>query len=245
MVYDNEQIMKAFQIYAKLSMNGIADKEDCRTYMADDEIRGLVDQFAEAVGCTVFTAGDKLYFIPKAQNNFFHVTNETIKKNWLPARADNGDIYLLYIAIIVLFGEFYDSYQTIECTRDFISMDEWLDSLAERLAVIDSMDQEQLKAYEAEYKYNWVAIIEKWSAVNDISESSKTQDARTVSRLAFLNTYKNFLVGQDLIREIGNQEIELTEKAKIIIQKYYMEEEYNRGILNFIYSFENEKKGDV
>jgi hypothetical protein len=79
-------------------------------------------------------------------------------------------------------------------------------------------------------------IIEKWDAINDISEKSKVQDARTISRLSFLNSVKKFLIDQELIEEIS-QEIYLTEKAKVIVQKYFMDDEHNRMILEFIYQF--------
>ena len=77
-----------------------------------------------------------------------------------------------------------------------------------------------------------------------MKETSKTQDKRTKSRLGFLDGVKRFLEAQELVNDIGNYELELTEKAKIIIQRYYMEVEYNRGILEFMYRYE-EKKGEA
>ncbi|WP_322786722.1 DUF6063 family protein [Paenibacillus alginolyticus] len=38
-----------------------------------------------------------------------------------------------------------------------------------------------------------------------------------------------------IVIDIGNQEITLTEKAKVVVQRYFMELEYNRGILEFLY----------
>ncbi|MGO3169087.1 DUF6063 family protein, partial [Senegalia sp. (in: firmicutes)] len=70
-----------------------------------------------------------------------------------------------------------------------------------------------------------------------------TQDARTNSRFSFLNTVRNFLKDQDLIDDIGNDEITLTEKAKTIIKRYYMEYDFNRGILDFIYGI-TQKEGE-
>ncbi|NMB08610.1 MAG: non-ribosomal peptide synthetase module, partial [Tissierellia bacterium] len=40
-------------------------------------------------------------------------------------------------------------------------------------------------------------------------------------------------------------EIELTEKSRIIIQRYYMDYEYNRGILDFMYGLERERREDT
>jgi len=57
-----------------------------------------------------------------------------------------------------------------------------------------------------------------------------------------LNTVKKFLEAQDLIRDIGADELTLTEKARTIIQRYYMEVEHNRSILEFIYRSSPDKE---
>ena len=85
-------------------------------------------------------------------------------------------------------------------------------------------------------------MVDKWDALDDIKENVQ-QTARTASRMSFMNIVKRFLLDQELIEEIGNDEIQLTEKAKAIIQRYYMEMEYNREILEFIYSLEKESEG--
>jgi len=244
MLYEQEQVMQAFRLFARLSTAGKGSEDELRLYFSDDRIRGLVDQFAQEVDCTVISAGDNLYFVPLAQSSSYHIKNETLKRNYLKAGSTNNDIYLMYVAIIVLFGSFYNSYQTIEPTIDFITMSEWLKLLDERLQALKEHDPETLVNAEKEYKFNWSAILEKWDALDDLKETAKAQDKRTNSRLGFLDSVKRFLEGQELIHDIGNYELELSEKAKTIIQRYYMEVEYNRGILEFMYQFE-EKKGEA
>jgi len=223
----------------------LGEKEDLRQYLVDDRLRGLVDQFAEEVQCVIFVAGDFIYMIPKAMASDFHVSNETIKREHLPARASNADIYLMYISTIVLFGEFYDSYQTTNPTRDFVSIEHWLDSVNERIFSLKEHDMDKLEKMEKEYEYNWITILSSWELLDDTKEGVKKQDGRTASRLAFLNITKNFLEEQGLINDIGNDEIELTEKAKIIMQRYYMDYEFNRGILNFMYGLESDENMGV
>lgn len=238
--YTQEQITQAFKIYTMLAMKGTAGKEYLRQYLADDGIRGLVDQFAREVECTVFLAGDLLYLTPLAMNSLFHVSNDSIKQNYFPSKAVNLDIYMMYVAIIILFGEFYDSYQTTEVTRDFLPMGEWLASINERVVALKDYEEEQLAVWDQEYEYNWRAILEKWDAMDDLKENVQ-QTARTISRMSFLNIVKKFLIDQELVLEIGNDELELTEKAKTIVQRYYMEQEYNRGVLEFIYQLEQSR----
>lgn len=244
MYYDQQQVMRAFKIYSQLAAAGIGEKDELRQYLVDDAIRGLVDQFAEEMQCTIFIAGDFVYMIPKATASIFHVSNESIKRDYLPSKALNSDIYLLYVATIILFGEFYDGYQSINPTRDFISLEDWLNIVSERIFSLKEHGLEKLEELEKEYEYNWIDIIEKWDPLDDLKENVRSQDARTASRLSFINITKNFLLAQGLIHEIGNDEIELTEKAKTIIQRYYMEYEYNRGILDFIYGIEQKREGD-
>lgn len=244
MVYDNEQVMQAFKLFSTLSIKGYGLKEELHLYMADEIIRGLVDQFAKEEDCTVFTSGDYIYMIPVSKNSIYHVSNDYIKNKHLPAKAVNLDLYMMYVAVIVLFGEFYDSYQTMEATRDFLPVNEWLSSFSQRIMSLKEHGLEKLKELDKEYDYNWSAVIDKWEDMDEIKENVKSQDARTNSRKSFINIVKQFLVSQELIKDIGNEELELTEKAKIIIQRYYMEYDYNRGILDFMYSFDK-KKGEV
>lgn len=244
MYYEHNQVINAFKIYSKLAADGIGEKDDLRLYIVDDVIRGLVDEFAEEIHCTIFIAGEFIYMIPKLMASSFHASNESIKRDYMPSKALNTDIYLMYVAIIVLFGEFYDGYQSVNPTRDFISMDDWLDNINKRIFSLKEHDKEKLEKLEREYEYNWISILNKWDPLDDLKENAKKQDARTASRLSFLNITKKFLEEQDLVLNIGNNELELTEKAKTIIQRYYMEYEFNRGILDFIYDLEQNKEED-
>lgn len=237
MIYEQTKVMEAFKIYSNLAVKGSVYKEDFRLYLVDDSVRGLVDEFADEMDSTILVVGDFIYLVPIAVSSPFHVTNETIKAKHLSSRAVNADIYTMYISIIILFGEFYDSYQTVETTRDFIRMEDWLQRVNESILALKAIEEEKLIELEKEYEYNWLDIVDKWDALDDIKENVQ-QTARTLSRMSFMNTVKKFLMDQGLINEIGPNEIELTEKAKAIVGRYYMELEYNRGILEFLYSLE-------
>ncbi|MEI7025328.1 DUF6063 family protein [Paenibacillus sp. y28] len=242
MRYDNETVMRAFSLYVELARRGVVEREGLQQYLADDEIRGLVDQFAREVDCLTLTAGDQLHLIPMVRLSPFHVSNDYLKKTYLRGQAVNADLYLLYVAVMVLIGAFYDSYQSMEPTRDFLPLDEWLGLVQERIEGLKEHDPEQLKGYEKQFSYNWSAIIEKWDAMDDIKETAKRQTGNTISRLSFLDTVRRFVLDQKLAEEIGEHELALTEKAKIIVQRYFMELQYNRGILQFLYRFEEERK---
>ncbi|WNS40847.1 DUF6063 family protein [Paenibacillus sp. MMS20-IR301] len=240
--YSNETVMQAFRLYSLLAMNGSAAKERLQEYMADDEVRGLVDQFASEVDCAVIAAGDELYLIPLVRLSPFHVSNDYMKRTYLRASAVNADLYLMYLAMIVLIGAFYDSYQSLEPTRNFLPLDEWAVLVQERIDSLKEHDEEQLKQFEREFSYNWSAIIEKWDTMDDIKETAKRQTGNTISRLSFLDTVRRFLLEQQLAEEVGPGELALTGKTKVIVGRYFMELEYNRGILEFLYSLDERKK---
>ncbi|MEN6328304.1 MAG: DUF6063 family protein [Syntrophomonas sp.] len=242
MLYEPEQVMGAFKLYACLAVKGCGDREQLRLYLADDVVRGLVDQFAREVDCTIVPAADQLLLIPLAVSSPFHISNDALKRLYLPGKYLNADIYLMYVAIIVFFGEFYDSYQTTEPTRDFLPLNQWLSTLNQRILALKELDPKDLEKLDREQEYNWKLVVEKWDALNDLKETVKTQDARTISRLSFLNMVKRFLESQDLLIDIGADELALTEKARTIIQRYYMEVEYNRGILEFLYQLDLKKE---
>ena len=240
--FDETVVMKAFELYKRLARDGVADKSFVQEYVADDGVRGLVDRFAQEVNCVVLIAGDSVYMIPETRLSPFHVNNEFLKKTYLKTGATNADLYLLYFTTIVLLGEFYDSYHTKEPTREFIRLDEWVECVNKRIDALKEHSEEELKQYEREFSYNWTAIIEKWEAMDDLKETAKKQTGNTISRLSFLDTTKRFLNDQELVNDIGNHELTLSEKTKTIVQRYFMELEHNRGILEFLYKLESEKR---
>ncbi|WP_100402897.1 DUF6063 family protein [Bacillus sp. FJAT-42315] len=242
MLYPENKVIQAFQIYMKLARDGVADAEAVQTYKADDEIRSLLDAYSNEVDCVIIRTSEQLFLVPKTKLSPFHVSNEWIKRNYLRSGATNGDLYLLYFATLILFGSFYDTYQSQEPTRQFIRLEEWIQFIQERIDQLKSHEQEALKEFEKEFSYNWSLIIEKWEDMNDIKETAKKQSGNTISRFSFIDTVKRFLIDQELIQEIGNDEITLTEKAKTIVQRFFMEVEYNKGIFEFIYGFEKREE---
>lgn len=246
MNYSEAKVIQAFQLYTKLARDGFSTIEDVKMYKSDDDIRSLLDHFSREVACIIVVTSEKIYLVPQTKFSPFHVSNEWIKRNYLSTKATNADLYLLYFSSLVLFGCFYDSYQTKEATLTFLTMEKWLDEVSERMHYLRTYDVETLKKLEQEFSYNWLSIMEKWEDMNDIKETAKRQAGRTISRLSFLQQTKRFLIDQDLIKDIGNEEVELTEKAKTIVQRYFMDIEYNKGIIEFLYSFEggNEHASD-
>ncbi|MDF2925150.1 MAG: non-ribosomal peptide synthetase module [Paenibacillaceae bacterium] len=242
MQIEEAEVMKAFRIYARLARDGSADKESLQEYEADDQVRGLVEQFAAEVECVTLAAGERLYMVPLARLSPFHLSNDALKRTYLRSGAVNADLYLMYVAVIVLIGAFYDSYQTMEPTRNFLDMEEWLKLMQLRMDGLKEHPEEELKSLSQEYSYQWSAVLEKWESLDDVKETAKRQSGQTISRMSFLDTVKRFLMDQELVVQVGLQELALSEKAKIIVQRYFMELEYNRGILDFLYSLDKAGK---
>lgn len=237
MDYKNQEILEAYKLYSKLARTGNLPIGEVRSYTREERIEELMNQFASQDQATIIIAGGIAHLVPIASSSPFQMSNETIKKLYLPNNATNLDIYLMYVSAIILLGEFYNSYQTKEPTRAFISMEEWLEAIQGRMETLAELGEGQLKKVEEEQEYNWQKIIEKWMALDDVKEKAKKQAGVSASRVSFLNMTKNFLEKQDILKDIGNNELEITEKTKVIIQRYYMDYEYNRGLLDFIYQF--------
>lgn len=240
MKYSEETVLQAFQLYTKLARDGYLGKEAVQMYNADDDVRGLLELFSQEVHCVIIKTSEALYLVPETRLSPFHVSNDWIKRKYLRSGATNADLYLLYFCTLILFGSFYDSYQSPNPTRQFIGIDDWIRLIQERIDHLKSHDEEQLKELEKEFSYNWSAIIEKWDDMDDIKETAKRQSGNTISRMSFLHTVTKFLIDQQLIQELGNNEITLTEKAMTIIQRFFMAMEYNKGIFEFIYNVQQE-----
>jgi len=238
---DDKKITHAFRIYAKLQAEGKIQKKNAGLYFQDEAVRSLVSEFVEEVGCGLITDASYLYLIPLSVKSEYHLSNERIKRDYFPSRALNMDIYLMYVAIIVFIGEFYDSYQRTKPTRESITSSDWMRSLDERIQSLKHLSDEELDEKEETYEYHWKDIIRNWDAMDVVKEGIRRHTARTVSRLSFIKIVAGFMKAQDLIEEIGDQEYSLTKKAMAITENYYMDYEYNRGVLEFIYQFEGEE----
>lgn len=240
MNYSEQTVLQAFQLYTKLARDGVLGKEAVQLYNADEDVRSLLELFSDKVHCVIIKTSEELFLVPETKLSPFHVSNEWLKRNYLRSGATNADIYLIYFCTLILFGSFYDSYQSPNPTRQFIGLDDWARLIQERIDHLKSHGEEQLKELEKEFSYNWNAIIERWDDMDDVKETAKRQSGNTISRLSFLHTVTKFLTDQQLIQQIGNNEITLTEKAMTIVQRFFMEVEYNKGIFEFIYNFEQE-----
>lgn len=238
MRYEEEHIFKAFSLFTQLAQNGVVSGDLARAYKIEEPVRSLTDHFVGEMAAVCISVGEELYLIPETKLSPFHISNEELKKTYLYSKATNVDLYLMYFCTIVLLGSFYDSYHSVEPTLRFITMDQWLQEVNKRMASLKEHDDEQLKKLEKEFSYRWLALVEKWDALDDVKETSTKQTGNTISRLSFIDTTRRFLEKEDIITSIGNGELELTEKTKVIIGRYFMDQDFNRGILEFLYSFE-------
>ncbi len=236
----DKNVLEAFKLYMKLSNEGKVQKDEATGYM-DEAIRGILTTFAEAVDTTIISAGDYIYLIPLTVQSEFHISNQELKDRYLPSKATNMDIYLMYLSIIIFMGEFYDSYLTTQPTRDFLKVDDWMQCIDNKIQSIKQMDEGVLIELEQSYEYNWLGLIKYWDNLDIINEKVKKQTARTSSRKSLMHTFTKFLIGEDLAKEIGDEELALTEKAKVIVQRFFMDYEYNRGIIDIIYSYSGDE----
>lgn len=243
MDYPEKTVFRAFDLYSHLAAKGSVAKGDYADLYSDEDVRSLAQSFASRVQCTIIDDADAIYLIPIATDSPFHMTNEQIKKDFLTAKSLNMDIYLMYLAIIVFVGCFYDSYTSWE-PHDFVTLQSWLEKMNQRIDALATRKEEELRQAETDYNVNWVALVRKWTDLDSVKETVKKQDARTTSRTGFLMMTKRFLETQGLLHDNGAGEYSLTEKAKTIFTNYYLEERYNRGITDFLYSLDHPAKNN-
>lgn len=242
MVYEQSQIIKAFQLYTKLATEGFLEKEDLEIYLMQEQVQSLLEQFAQEVKAVLIPAGEMLYLVPVSGLSPFQLKNEQVRRE-LGANATNLDIYLMYFCLLIFIGEFYNSFHSTEIQRDFLTMDEWLTLVNQRIESLRQQGEEELAQHSTALQYNWLGILEKWDGLNDLKESASSQKGNTVSRLNFLYKVAQFLLKQNILMQIGSAEYTLTEKSKVIVQRYFMELEHNRGILKFMFAYD-ERKGE-
>ncbi|MCF8011935.1 MAG: DUF6063 family protein [Clostridiales bacterium] len=246
MQYEDKDIELAFEIFSSLMQHGeLSSKEELfRHYITRGEIRSIIETFAVKTDSTVIRTADYLYLVPLSGQSPFYIKNQVIKRDYLGSQAKNTDLYMMYFCIIVLFGEFYDSYETQEPTRDFLPLEQWMEKIRERVSTLKEHGEETLDQAVQETEWNWKAVIDYWESLDDLKENAKRQDTRQQTRLGFLKRVIRFLKDQKLIDEQGSGELVLTQKAKVIVQRYFMDREYNRGLLQFMYRFDRVEEGE-
>ena len=241
MQYEQQHIIKAFQLYSRLAVQGYIEQEDVECYLMNEDIQSLLEQFVREVDAILVHAGDLIYLVPITGLSPFHIKNEQIRREF-GANGVNADVYMMYFAMLVFIGEFYNSYQSRETQRDFYTMNEWLDVVNTRVGTLRQHTAEELQECCEDLQYNWLSILEKWDALNDLKESAVSQKGNTISRLSFLHKVMQFMIKEKVVSEIGLGEYALTEKTKTIVQRYFMEFDYNRGILQFMYQYDERKE---
>ena len=240
MIYQQEQIAKAFDMYSVLAVEGRISGDAVRYFKIDTDFRALVEMFCAKVDAVCLEVGNEVLLVPKTRLSPFHVTNDTLKREYFRSKGKNEDLYLMYFATICVLGEFYNSFHSMKPTRPFITLEEWIEAINRRLTSLRAYDEETLKEKEKYYSYRWSLLIEKWDALDDVKESAKRQSANTMSRVSFLHTTCKFLRDQEILVESGIGEFQLTEKAEVIIGNYFMDAAYNRGIIAFLYGMKEE-----
>lgn len=240
MNYQQQHIVKAFQLYTRLASFGFLEKEDVEVYLMQGEVQSLLEQFAWEVDAVLIPAGDLLYLVPITSLSPFHLKNEHVRRE-LGNSATNSDVYMMYFCLLAFLGEFYNSFHSTEVQRDFLSMDQWLITVNERMDSLRQHGEEVLQQFSNDLQYNWLGILEKWDLLNDLKESASSQKGNTASRLSFLHKVAQFMLKQNILTQVGPDEYTLTEKSKVIVQRYFMELDYNRGILQFMYQYDERK----
>ncbi|WPK10297.1 DUF6063 family protein [Lysinibacillus louembei] len=244
MLYQQEKVERAFEMYSELAMEGRVTGEAVRLFKIDTDFRALVEMFCKKVQAICIEVGDEVLLVPETRLSPFHVTNEALKREYFKTKGRNEDLYLMYFATICVIGEFYNAFHSIHPTRPFITIEEWIQAIDRRMATLREYDEETLKEKEKQYSYRWHMLLEKWDGLDDVKETAKRQSANTMSRVSFLHTTCRFLRDEEILIETGIGEFELTEKAKVIIGNYFMDSEYNRGIIAFLYSMKEEDDAD-
>ena len=190
MKYSQMNILYAFKMYSELLVNGKCLIADYNEFVVNDVIRELVDLFASEVSSAVLVTSEVIILVPLVASSPFQISNDRIRRDYLGSKYKVGDVYLLYFCVIIFFGMFYDSYNTTDPVREFLSMDQWLEEVNTYINTLSSHSEEVLAFNSQELNYNWKVIIEKWKAIDNTNENAKVQDGRTISRVSFLNQVK-------------------------------------------------------
>ncbi|MGL6248270.1 MAG: DUF6063 family protein, partial [Culicoidibacterales bacterium] len=137
MSYSIDEVMKSQQIFYYLLENRVLEEAKEKNlyyaYTSDERIMNLVKNQGEVANCTIERYGNTIYLIPNETNEVLGFSKKELKKIFCKSTGTDKDYYLSQFAIMTLLVEFYDGQGRSSKAREFLSVGELQNIIAQRL----------------------------------------------------------------------------------------------------------------
>ncbi len=225
---DSRNMEKAMTIYAKLLMG----EEISRThkengplyeeYAQNAEVDEILRQILKQLNLSLYEYKEALYLSPGEGNRVFGYTNDELKR--LMGLRSNKELYVVYYIMYQVLLAFYQDSSAYQY-REYIRIGEIEHNVTETLAAITkdfsvyAMDELEESSFKA------VALA--WDELPAMTGEEGENRASKASKMGMVKLTCNFLVAQDLFREVSERYYP-TERFRALTELYFEE---NRGRL--------------
>ncbi|MGL4623561.1 MAG: DUF6063 family protein [Culicoidibacterales bacterium] len=209
MSYSIDEVMTSQQIFYYLLENRELEEAKEKTlyyaYTSDERIMNLVKNQGEVANCTIERYGNTIYLIPNEANEVLGFSKKELKKILCKSTGTDKDYYLSQFAIMTLLVEFYDGQGRSSKAREFLSVGELQNVIAQRLKEgANAFDEQQQQQHGIAYKN----MKEAFDALHSDAKGTR----KRTTKEGFLRTILVFLQEQGLIEYVELDEMIMTTK---------------------------------
>ena len=202
-MYDINDIRKSHEMFYYLlehhSIKESSESSMYREFVSSDDLQFLVNDQAEASGCSIARFGGAIYLIPDLDNKFLGYSKAQLKKELCRGNATDKDFYLVQFAIMVFLLEFYDGKGSSSRTRLFIRIGELQDSISKHLREGAEMPEEE----QEENGLLFSQMLEVYEALRSDENGSR----KKTTKEGLLHHMLRFMQAHGLVEYIEQDEM--------------------------------------
>lgn len=234
--WSKQDVQLATKIFFRLWEKGKIDKSE-REYINGyhtKEVREILeDNFEKATNVRIFSIDETIYMTPGINNELFGYTNEELKHKLLSHKYSTDRLYLAYFVVLNLLAKFYNSAVQTGPTRQFLMIEELEETITNHLEPVYRGESERVVALSLENGINFKEIAETWMEIPKFDITVK-YPRKGKHRIAFILKVLDFLVEEDLVQLLEDQEIRLLPKMEHLIMRFYFNTERREKLFDLV-----------
>ncbi len=210
-----ENLTKALAIYKSLvgSENGYIEKKGNESLFSDYQDEGVsevLNIISTSMQLNIFRGKNGRLYIISESDSVLAKSENDVKSYFYNSNENRSErAYLFYYATLLLINELFGG-NPIRQRRDYLPLKNWIDIIDTDVEKHKTLTLEE----EMELGFNFVRVGRRWKGLSQETDSSIVKSINTKS--GFLEKCLQFLVKEDLVESITEDELRIYPKEKLI-----------------------------
>jgi hypothetical protein len=234
-----DEFADAFSVFIALQKEGRITKDNEEIYgtFKRTEVQEMIRDVIEPNALVkIFEYEDSgiIYMVPTLENRVLSYTNEELRKEM--GLKNNEHLYLAYFCMLVLLSKFFNSMDQTVSTRQYVRIEEILETVGKSMDYFKSLDEDDLTSIAEDLELDLKGIMNSWDSVPEFNETVKNLKKSKYDKhhFGFLNKVLVFLEKEELAVIMEGKEVRITEKLNHVVIKYYFNTGRKERIMRFI-----------